>query len=589
VTRSRSVGRAGSPRSVPAEVGRLPDGFAVRLDPRTRRLARADGGTALLGLSSGRLLYLAPAAECLLGGDELAVRDGLGARLARRLLDAGIAHPVVVAEPGQHATLPGGPAEEEVSVVVPVRDRPDGLRELLAALADTTPSLAEVLVVDDGSTDPDTHLAVIQEYADLPGTSPSASAPGVSPFAPVSGTSPSASGSSPPARPALSGEPIDRKGWSCGNRGRSRGSGEASGPTSALVGRVRLIRHPRARGPAAARNTGMAAATTPFVAFLDSDVVPEPGWLAPLRAHLADPAVALAAPQVVALPTKAGPGSWLDRYEALRSSLDLGPDPARIAPLTRVAYVPSAALLVRRAALGTGFAEELRVAEDVDLVLRLHAAGWRLRYEPAARVAHRHRARPLSWWIRKAFYGTGAAPLALRHPGAVPPLALAPWAAAVCLLVVCWRRGTLLGAAVVTAGAGWRLRRRLPELRRPGVVAARLVGLGLVGAANQAAGLLLRHWWPLAVPASLVSRRTRAVVLATALAEGLVDWYRHRPANLGLPGQTGLDPVRYLLAHRLDDLGYGAGLWWGAARHHTLAPLRPVLVRSRRLSSGRSA
>jgi hypothetical protein len=27
---------------------------------------------------------------------------------------------------------------------------------------------------------------------------------------------------------------------------------------------------------------------------------------------------------------------------------------------------------------------------------------------------------------------------------------------------------------------------------------------------------------------------------------------------------------------RLDDLAYGAGLWWGAVRHRTLVPLLPA-------------
>ncbi|CAA9382430.1 MAG: Mycofactocin system glycosyltransferase [uncultured Pseudonocardia sp.] len=31
--------------------------------------------------------------------------------------------------------------------------------------------------------------------------------------------------------------------------------------------------------------------------------------------------------------------------------------------------------------------------------------------------------------------------------------------------------------------------------------------------------------------------------------------------------------------HRVDDLAYGAGLWWGALRHRTTAPLRPATVR----------
>ena len=60
------------------------------------------------------------------------------------------------------------------------------------------------------------------------------------------------------------------------------------------------------------------------------------------------------------------------------------PGPARrrsCARAGRVAYVPAACLVVRRAALGEGFDESLRVGEDVDLVWRLDAAGWLVRYD----------------------------------------------------------------------------------------------------------------------------------------------------------------------------------------------------------------
>ena len=73
---------------------RLPDGFVVRLEQRTRRLVRSDGGLALLGLSPGRVLHLSPTARRLLAGTELVVSDAVSAALARRLLDAGVAHPV---------------------------------------------------------------------------------------------------------------------------------------------------------------------------------------------------------------------------------------------------------------------------------------------------------------------------------------------------------------------------------------------------------------------------------------------------------------------------------------------------------------
>lgn len=51
----------------------------------------------------------------------------------------------------------------------------------------------------------------------------------------------------------------------------------------------RLVRRAVWGGAPAARNSGAAATTAPFIAFLDSDCVPEDGWLAELLPHFADP------------------------------------------------------------------------------------------------------------------------------------------------------------------------------------------------------------------------------------------------------------------------------------------------------------
>ncbi len=463
---------------------RLPTGFRVELDPQARIL---DGGAVLVGGAPPRMLHLSGAAQAVLaGGRSITVTGPTAAALARRLLDAGIAHP---------RTWPAGaaPALADVTVVVPVRDRADGLARLLAVLPG---GLGGLVVVDDGSAAPESIAAVAARA----------------------------------------------------------GAG--------------VLRHPTARGPAAARNTGLAAADTALVAFVDSDVVPEPGWLDPLLGCFADPAVGLAAPRIVALSPIVG---WLATYEAVRSSLDLGPVAALVVPRSRVAYVPSAALLVRRAAVGPGFDEGMRVAEDVDLVLRLHAAGWRLRYEPGSRVAHQHRTTLRAWWLRKAYYGTGAAPLAMRHPGAVPPMVLSPSSAAVGGLLLLGRPRAVLAAAAVGVVAAERLSRTLTRLRRPRATAAHLVALGAVGAVAQTANAVTRHFWPVSAVACLVSRRARRVVLVVALAEGVVDWWRHRDRDPRVrPALHG-----YVLARRLDDLAYGAGLWWGALRHRTVEPLRP--------------
>ncbi|MEU6119698.1 mycofactocin biosynthesis glycosyltransferase MftF [Streptomyces sp. NPDC047117] len=331
-----------------------------------------------------------------------------------------------------------------------------------------------------------------------------------------------------------------------------------------------LLRHPRNLGPAAARNTGLRHAATPYVAFLDSDVAPGPGWLAPLLAQFADPSVALVAPRIVAAPAP-GRRGVLDRYEDVRSPLDMGAREGPVVPLSALAYVPSATLVVRRAALGAGFDQRLRVAEDVDLCMRLHEAGWRLRYVPEVTVGHHHRTGLRGWLGQRAGYGTGAAELALRHPGQVPPLHAAPWSVAACALLL---RGRPLPAAAAVTLAGVtavRLARRMPDADTPVRAAALLTLAGLRGTAEQLLRCATRHHWPLALAAGVASRRARRVLLAAALAEGLLD---HRRAA------SGLGPLTHVAVRRLDDLAYGWGVWRGALRRRTAGPLLPRIVRT---------
>ncbi|MBX7447038.1 mycofactocin biosynthesis glycosyltransferase MftF [Mycolicibacterium sp. 3033] len=337
---------------------------------------------------------------------------------------------------------------------------------------------------------------------------------------------------------------------------------------------VRVIRHPRSKGPAAARNTGLAACGTDFVAFLDSDVVPRRGWLEALLGHFCDPAVALVAPRIVALhPSE----SVVARYEAVRSSLDLGLREAPVVPFGTVSYVPSAAIICRRSALLDvgGFDESMNSGEDVDLCWRLNEAGARLRYEPIATVAHDHRTELRKWFVRKSFYGGSAAPLAIRHPGKTAPLVISGWTLVVWMLVALGSGIGYLASVAVAAITGQRIAKSLSSVPTEPIEVAAVAAQGLWSAALQLSSAICRHYWPVALIAAVLSRRCRRVVLVAAVLDGVFDWVTRNGNADEDTKRVGL--VTYILLKRLDDIAYGLGLWRGVVRERHAGALKPQI------------
>jgi mycofactocin system glycosyltransferase len=455
----------------------VPEGTTLAIDPSTREL---DGGR-LLGGRPRRMLRLSDggrtAWENLRAGTVSSTSAGV---LARRLTDAGLAHP-----------RPRTASASDVTVVVPVRDRAGYLDRCLEALG----AGDRVIVVDDGSADP---VAI------------------------------------------------------------------------ATVGRrhhARVLRRATSGGPGVARNVAIGHVTSDLIAFVDSDCRVPTDWLERLTGHFADPAVGAVAPRVIS--ARRGTS---DHYRHRCGLLDLGPDEARVQPLGIVGYVPTAALVVRRSALADvgGFDADLRYGEDVDLVWRLDAAGWRVRYDPAVEVLHDE---PVDWPARlaKRFrYGTSSAPLSVRHPNASAHLVAGAWPLAF-VVAVLGRKPKL--SALAAGGTYLATRRTLRSADVSELSASTLARESLAGTWRGVGRYATQFALPL-IAATALPRKRRfsrsALVTALAIAAPIAEHRARRP-DVTLP--------RFVAGRLADDAAYGAGVYAGCVKQGTLAPLKVVIRR----------
>ncbi len=220
-----------------------------------------------------------------------------------------------------------------------------------------------------------------------------------------------------------------------------------------------------------------------------------------------------------------------------------------------MAYVPSACLLVRSAALfddGLRFDEALRFGEDVDLVWRLSALGV-IRYDPSVEAWHPARATIRAFARQRIGYGSSAGPLALRHGRRLAPLRLSTWSVAPVVLVALGHLTLTSAATLVSAELlSRRLPTTLPDRRADAV---RLTVEGHVAAIRSAGEATMRPWWPLAVVAGTGVPGLRGPVLRL-MAIGCLRRLRPRPVD---------QQLAHLMLGTLDDLAYGAGVWRGIA------------------------
>jgi GT2 family glycosyltransferase len=144
---------------------------------------------------------------------------------------------------------------------------------------------------------------------------------------------------------------------------------------------VRLVRHEQNKGLATARNTAIAEATGDILAFLDVDAFADPDWLKVLLTGYDDPQIGGVGGQGI----ESNVHSLADRWRQAHASQNHGSVPRDVEHLYGLCMSFRSNALRKVGGFNVAFRTN---GEDMDVGLRLNAAGFRLRYLPGAKVYH---------------------------------------------------------------------------------------------------------------------------------------------------------------------------------------------------------
>ena len=172
--------------------------------------------------------------------------------------------------------------------------------------------------------------------------------------------------------------------------------------------RIRVIAESK-RGPAAARNAGIRAATSDYIAFTDSDCIAGPEWLSNLIRPLADPTVGVAGGRVESIEPCNRIERFGDRIHDHRAAIEQFESPYAMSGNWAS---PKSVLL--EAGL---FDETLLRGSDVDLSWRIRSLGYRLVYVDEAVVQHRNESTWRGLFKEGRMHGAGAVRVVAKRGG----------------------------------------------------------------------------------------------------------------------------------------------------------------------------
>jgi lipopolysaccharide/colanic/teichoic acid biosynthesis glycosyltransferase/glycosyltransferase involved in cell wall biosynthesis len=171
-----------------------------------------------------------------------------------------------------------------------------------------------------------------------------------------------------------------------------------------------VIRHPHRRGAAAARNSGIQAAQGEIICFTDADCRPDPDWIAQISQPLCQQ------PDIIG--SKGIYGSRQRQLVARFVQLEYEDKYDLLHGQKTIDFIDTYSAAYRREVLlaNNGFDENVFYVEDQELSFRLAARGYKMVFQPEARVYHKHSDTLAKYGRKKFQIGYWKAQIIRRFP-----------------------------------------------------------------------------------------------------------------------------------------------------------------------------
>lgn len=182
--------------------------------------------------------------------------------------------------------------------------------------------------------------------------------------------------------------------------------------TAELAGSLcdQLIRHREKKGAAAARNSGIHAATGNILCFTDADCTPKNDWIRqmilPFKNHEIIGAKGVYRTKQKEVTARFVQIEYEDKYDLLLTQ-------------DRINFIDTYSAAYRRDVLLTndGFDEQIFYVEDQELSFRLASRGYQMVFQPSGAVYHLHSSTMWAYLRKKFMIGYWKAQILRRFPG----------------------------------------------------------------------------------------------------------------------------------------------------------------------------